>query len=320
MNTLADRWYYFGPFFGFLDKNIHRGRVNVYKSLIHKTPMENQPNQTPKPANKVQWIVLVIVILAVAGYGIYAYISRNTNNANNTNPTVNTNHASNTNTLININTAINSSTPITESSDYHFTDRIVNPFDNTVYMIRKSKGEDFCGVNGSAVCDLVEERNGGKYIIADLFFTDSTSAGIRLQGAKLVKFQDAKTLIIQYSASDHGGGYESVYSYGIESKQLGKKVKFTHGESSTCGTYNVDLYTIEKADKVLIFANCEGSTNLKNGVYIQQGSQESPINTNLTQPYNVAFSVLDNYGASSIVKFKANSSDVSFDFSKNQFK
>jgi hypothetical protein len=87
--------------------------------------MENQPNQPSKPANKSLWIVLVIVILALAGYGIYAYVSGNTNNANTTsniNSTINTNVAENSNSVGNINTTPTISGPTTyENSVIPFT-------------------------------------------------------------------------------------------------------------------------------------------------------------------------------------------------------
>lgn len=69
--------------------------------------MENQPNQPQKGGNKALWIVLVIVILAVAGYGIYALISSNANNTNNANTTNNANQAVNTNNAVNTNSAAN---------------------------------------------------------------------------------------------------------------------------------------------------------------------------------------------------------------------
>jgi hypothetical protein len=69
--------------------------------------MENQPNQSPKPVNKSVWIVLVIVILVIAGYGIYALIVKDTDNTNNTNIPSNTNHAANTNASVNTNSSTN---------------------------------------------------------------------------------------------------------------------------------------------------------------------------------------------------------------------
>lgn len=74
--------------------------------------MDNQPNQpqSTKPSNKTLWAVLIIVILAVAGYGIYAYVSGNTNNNQNTNLVANTNATTNVNTISNTNTVTNTAT------------------------------------------------------------------------------------------------------------------------------------------------------------------------------------------------------------------
>ncbi len=70
--------------------------------------MDNQP-QASKPTNQALWIVLVIIIVAAAGYGLYAYFAGNTNNNANTvanTNTANTNVATNTNGS-NTNTATN---------------------------------------------------------------------------------------------------------------------------------------------------------------------------------------------------------------------
>lgn len=75
--------------------------------------MENQPNQPSKPANKALWIVLIIIVLVIAGYGVFALILKNTNNANttsNTNTAVNANTAVNTNSAVNRNSNVNSVT------------------------------------------------------------------------------------------------------------------------------------------------------------------------------------------------------------------
>jgi hypothetical protein len=83
--------------------------------------MENQQPQPSKPTNKALWIVLVIVILAIVGYGIYTYVSgrgnENTNNVNttinqNTNVTANSNTGLSTNTAVNTNTVANTNTAV----------------------------------------------------------------------------------------------------------------------------------------------------------------------------------------------------------------
>ena len=85
--------------------------------------MDNQPQPT-KPTNKALWIVLIIVVLAIAGYGIYTLISNKDNeNTNNTNSTVNqnTNVVANANTVLNTNTAVNLNTNIDTSGWKNFS-------------------------------------------------------------------------------------------------------------------------------------------------------------------------------------------------------
>ncbi|EKD56884.1 MAG: hypothetical protein ACD_58C00056G0002 [uncultured bacterium] len=66
-----------------------------------QTP-QNQP-QPAKPTNPAMWIVLVLVILGVAGYGLYAFVTGDTNDNQNTNQVTNSNTAVNTNTTVNTN-------------------------------------------------------------------------------------------------------------------------------------------------------------------------------------------------------------------------
>ncbi|MDD5039970.1 MAG: hypothetical protein PHY34_02360 [Patescibacteria group bacterium] len=87
------------------------------------TPQTPQPT---KPASKALWVVLLILVLAAAGYGVYAYLadqdnentnqnantSANTNSSVNasTNTSANTNAAVNTNSTANVNANTNTST------------------------------------------------------------------------------------------------------------------------------------------------------------------------------------------------------------------
>lgn len=257
-----------------------------------------------------------IIMAGITASDNNAIVTANKNvNIANTNAMTN----ENTNATTTANADKNLNILVDESPDYHFTDAIENPVNGYSYMIRKDKGETFCGVNGSGRCDLIEERNGKKYKIADLFFSNSPEVETRLQGAELIKFDDASTLIIQYSSFDHGGSQEAIYSYDIESGELSKRIKIMSAESSTCGEYDVDLYRIEKGDNALLFVNCGEVVSLENGVYVETDGNTSSLTTNFSQPYTVNLNVINNYLSDSEVVFDVNSSEVGFDFSEKQF-
>lgn len=113
--------------------------------------METQPNQHQKGGTKALWIVLIIVALAVVGYGIYAYVPGNTNNANNANVSVSintdtdgnryadvnvqatildSNVAATSNQAININSTTNTNTDLVSS-----TSLPINSSDNTNVVV-----------------------------------------------------------------------------------------------------------------------------------------------------------------------------------------
>lgn len=73
--------------------------------------MENQQPQPTKSTNPVIWIILILVILVIAGYGIYVYFLGNTNKNTNTVSNVNVSTNENVNKVSNTNTVVNANTP-----------------------------------------------------------------------------------------------------------------------------------------------------------------------------------------------------------------
>ena len=114
----------------------------------------NQPKPT-KPANKALRIVLVIVILAIAGYGIYAYISGNTNTTLNMNAAVNTNTStkSNSNLVSNINSPSNMNTTV-NTSDW-------KTYNNDIYGFSVKYPSDFQSWEAELTAAVSNSRTDG---------------------------------------------------------------------------------------------------------------------------------------------------------------
>ncbi len=303
--------------------------------------MDNQPQPT-KSTDKALWIVLIIVVLAIAGCGIYALVfnkdNENTNNANavvnqnsnvvansnialnqNTNSAINGNanqnvNAENTNGSVSANQNSNTSIVSFTKGSYDYTNQLKNSFTNVTYYIRKATGEQFCGVNGSGVCELVRaETNGSFTVVANLFFKETPKTSGALQGASLLTFSDANTLIIKYASGDHGGSSSSVYAYNLKTKNLQQKIVFIQAESSTSGTYGVDYYQIEKDGKKLVFVNNSTSTYTTVGIFTVSGTTVTPLSSSITTPFTVVFDVAKNY-QNNRISLLVNNTTLTFDF------
>ena len=145
--------------------------------------MENPPNQIPKPANKTLWTALAIVILIVAGYGVYAYTVRkdndNTNNSRNTTANANLNINAITNQTINTNTATNTTIDTSDwktytNSEFGFTVKTPESWNVTQTSVSRDsfKYESFginpgtgkgAGYQINVYASLKDLYNGGNY-------------------------------------------------------------------------------------------------------------------------------------------------------------
>jgi len=101
----------------------------LFKNIItiNQKNMNNQQFQPNQKPNQTIWIIAVVIVLAVAAYGIWTAMSgSNANNNTNTNIAVNqnanlntnTNSAANTNTSTNENDNINTNSSVIDTSDW----------------------------------------------------------------------------------------------------------------------------------------------------------------------------------------------------------
>lgn len=190
------------------------------------------------------------------------------------------------------------------------SDSITNPFTHERYFIERENGATYCGPNGgTSICNLMRVKNNGTTeLVQDLWFPepDTTPDGTKIThsqyGARLLKFLDANTLQLFFSAADHGGGYTEVSNYSLSDHSLTSVVNYIQAEGSDLGPYTILSYTIEKNDSRIIFQNGTQVYNQKSkeweklemGVYFFTKSGEIKQLNFPAGPYSLSFKIMDN--------------------------
>ncbi len=218
-----------------------------------------------------------------------------------------------------------------ENCNYVYTDKIVNPFTGEKYMIRKDSDAG-CGLNGAIICDLVVERNGTIKTIANVYYqthgdNEKNFAIDMPSGATLVEFTSPSILIIGFGYGDHGGGFESIQEFNLETKKLGKElINYSFLEDYLDDNYPAFLYEISVGSKKLAFVNrTEGYESpyelpyKSTGIFINDNGKIRKINFAIDPSYSLNFDVKANYKNPDLINIEINSKNYKFDFTTEKF-
>lgn len=190
------------------------------------------------------------------------------------------------------------------------SDSIVNPFTGERFYVQRDTGSTYCGPNGdTSICNLVrEKKDGSTEIVQDLWFPepytrpDGQKTTVSKFGARLVKFVDAQTLRLFFSAADHGGGYLEVSDYSLSDHSLASLIEYIQPEGSDLGGYTILSYNILKGGSRLEFQNGNTSYDsvskkpieLKMGAYLFTKTGDIKQLNFPAGPYSVTFNIMDN--------------------------
>ncbi|MFH1236541.1 MAG: hypothetical protein V1685_06450, partial [Parcubacteria group bacterium] len=239
----------------------------------------------------LKWGILVIV-LVIAGFGIYllwSQGSRNNANSNTNNLTNNVNqngspvrekqpdidlyatngrdYLMNNWQTIALSNADDSSSEVPRSNFLGQTietaDELINQFTGERYFIQREENSEYCGPNGgTSICNLIKvKKDGTQEMVADLWFPESSNTPdgedytLNKYGAKLISFLNADTLQLYFGYVDHGGGFSAVSNYSLTEKKLTPMLEYYQTEGSDAGEYTILSYSFRKGGQVLSFIN-----------------------------------------------------------------
>lgn len=212
---------------------------------------------------------------------------------------------------------------------YDEINAVTNSWTNDTYLVRISKGETYCGVNGGH-CELVVEHSGVKTVVPDSIFSDTPKLEPFNQGAKLLRFTDANTLLISFSMQDHGGGYSHLDTYDTRTKELTNLIWFVQAESSECSECKFDYAMITRppvgsiGERKIIFVN-NITVDLapdyaQPGIFALGSSEHIPIATTLKRPYDISFNVTEDYRADGTIALRVNNRSLTYNFDTQELK
>lgn len=205
-----------------------------------------------------------------------------------------------------------------------YTDKIINPYTKEEFMIRKDKDGQCGGEEGAKICDLVvRHQNGAVEAVVNLF--DIYNNKFYKDGAYLIKFTGSDSLIIGFKGINYGhcdcnGKNESIKELNVKTKKMADILNYMNFGSMS--GYKFDEIQTKYGNLIFVsnFVEFSDPRFSSAGVFLEQSGKISQINFSLLPPYDIDFSLENNYQNPESLNIKINSQNYSFDFNTKTLK